>query len=144
MPCIFIILGYEEIGERVIPTYCFRVIKTNEPREVFLSYSEYDTRITSGGVFLDRDFTALMRDKAPEWARVATRLPSCWPMVSDSMGVGEGQQREAEEHSIKEGVPTHFNDIGQAVFDSPSHLKKYAERYEFYSKNGGYNDPQRR
>ena len=111
---------------------------------MFLSYDEYDIRITRGGVLIDNDFTALIRDKATEWLRVSTREPSCWPMVSDSMGVGEGQQREAEEHSVKQGVPTHFNDIGQAVFESPSHLKKYAEKYEFYSKNGGYSDPQRR
>ena len=128
-----------------MPTYSFREITTGNPREVFFTYSEFDTKITAGGVCLDpEDGCALIRDCASDWARQGTTQSSCWPMVSDSMGVSETQIEEAEQHSIKEGVPTHFNELGQAVFNSQSHYKKYAEKYRFFAKNGGYSDPQRR
>ena len=68
--------------------------------------------------------------------------PANYPMCSDAMGCNESQIKEFEAHSIKIGVPTHFNDQGQAILVSKEHRRKYAEARGFTDFDGGYSDPQ--
>ena len=109
---------------------------------------------TKGGETVERQFP--MMDDHPEMivlddGRVAFRdfaaeaaggsPPGNWPQYSDAMGVGESQIHEAMAESVKLGVPTEFNQQGQAVFTSARHRKKYAEANGFYDRNAGYSDP---
>ena len=64
-----------------------------------------------------------------------------WPQHSDAAGVGASQVKEATLHSYEIGVPTHFTEDGQAIFNSPSHRKKYCEKIGLYDRNAGYSDP---
>jgi len=65
-----------------------------------------------------------------------------WPLHSDAMGVHPSQAKQAYEESVKIGVPTSFDKLGRAIFESRSHRKKYCERMGYYDKNAGYSDPQ--
>jgi len=64
-------------------------------------------------------------------------------MESDAVGVNPTQRIEAMAHAKKIGVPTEFNNEGQAVFTSRMHRKKYCEAIGYFDRNGGYSDPQR-
>ena len=74
---------------------------------------------------------------------VMSRLPSTWPMASDSLGVNPDQAKEAYEESVRQGCPTQFDSEGRAILTSPGHRKRYAEANGIYDLNGGYSDPQR-
>lgn len=69
--------------------------------------------------------------------------PGNWPMKSAAAGVNPMQRDEAIAESVKEGVPTHFDKEGNAIFTSPEHRKKYCETFGIYDRNGGYSDPRR-
>lgn len=70
------------------------------------------------------------------------QLPSCWPMVSDSMMVHPDQIPEAYEHAKSVGVPTDFTKQGQPILRDPAHRREYARRVErMHDRNGGYGDP---
>jgi len=64
-----------------------------------------------------------------------------WPLCSDAVGVHPSQRREAYEDSIKRGVPTEFNEQGQAVFTSRQHRKRYCRAIGYHDLDGGYGDP---
>jgi len=62
-------------------------------------------------------------------------------MKSDAVGVAAHQVKEAEEHSQKIGIPTHFTKDGRAILESPEHRKAYCEAIGMFDRNAGYNDP---
>lgn len=68
-------------------------------------------------------------------------LPGNWPMVSNAVGVAPEQAKEAQEDSVRIGIPTEFTRDGDPVFTSPHHRKRYCEAYGFYDRNAGVNDP---
>jgi hypothetical protein len=73
--------------------------------------------------------------------------PSCWPMWSDNAGVNPDQVREATEACRAHGVPTEFcKETGQVKWEDAAHRKRYCELpgLNYYDRNGGYSDPQRR
>lgn len=72
---------------------------------------------------------------------VRTQLSSTWPQHSDAMGVNELQRKDAYNESVRCGVPTHFDEQGRAVFNSPGHRRKYCEALGYYDRNAGYSDP---
>ncbi len=72
-----------------------------------------------------------------------SRSQATWNCYSDAVGVNPIQRKAAMEHAAKIGVPTEFNEIGQAVFTGPEHRKRYCEAAGWFDRNGGYSDPQR-
>ncbi|MBJ83283.1 MAG: hypothetical protein CL462_10300 [Acidimicrobiaceae bacterium] len=57
-----------------------------------------------------------------------------WPLCSDGAGVHPDQRFEAMDHSREAGVPTEFNNDGQAVFTSHAHRRKYLKAVNLYDK----------
>jgi hypothetical protein len=66
--------------------------------------------------------------------------PGNWPMHSYAAGVSPDQRKEAYEASVKAGVPTYFDENGDAVFKSRAHRKKYCEAVGLYDRDAGYGD----
>lgn len=121
-----------------MPFYCYSPIDDDAPLgsrttvERFFSMGEAPREIVVDGRTYARDYQA---------EGTNTRPPGNWPLYSDSLGVHPDQRREAMEHAAKNGVPTDFTSDGQAVFESPSHRKKYCEVYGYHDRNAGYSDP---
>ena len=67
--------------------------------------------------------------------------PGNWPQTSTALGVGASQIKDAEKESIALGVPTRFNKDGDAIFESRSHRKAYAEATGHFDRDAGYGDP---
>lgn len=59
------------------------------------------------------------------------QAPAGWPMVSSSMGVHPKQRAEAIAQAKRLGVPTDFNEKGQAVLRDPMHRKRLARALGF-------------
>ena len=70
--------------------------------------------------------------------------PGNWPMVSTAAGVSASQRKEAIKHSHEIGIPTDFNEEGDAVFTGRKHRKEYCEAIGLYDKDGGDGDPSRK
>ena len=64
-----------------------------------------------------------------------------WPLESDALGVHPSQRKEAYEESVSVGVPTYYNERGQAVLESPAHRKRLCRALGIHDRNGGYGDP---
>lgn len=126
-----------------MPTYCFR--KPDDTLvEVVMTISEMLSKQKKDGTLVI-DGVKCVRDIQAEQDPVArNRRPGCWPMVSDAVGVHPDQVIDAQKHAEKIGVPTRFNALGQAIFESPGHRKAYCERTGRYDRNAGYGDPQKR
>lgn len=63
-----------------------------------------------------------------------------WPKTSDAVGVLPQQREEAMRESKEVGVPTVFNDAGQAVFRSRRHLNQYLRATGRRDNDAGYGD----
>jgi hypothetical protein len=76
----------------------------------------------------------------------ATHQPSrprhgdTWPQVSMSVGVMPEQREEAMKEASAAGVPTHFNENGDAVFTSQKHRRAYCKALGFRDNDAGYGD----
>lgn len=73
-----------------------------------------------------------------DWSHCAA---AGWPMTSNAMGVHPSQVRQAEEHSRRMGVPTHYTPTGEPILTSRSHRRRYAHAIGMYDRNAGYGDP---
>jgi len=58
------------------------------------------------------------------------------------MGVHPAQRMEAMAEADRLGIPTEFNEQGQAVFRDRNHRKRYCEAFGYFDRDGGYSDPQ--
>ena len=65
---------------------------------------------------------------------------SGWPLHSDSAGVHPCQRQAAYDDSVKNGVPTVFDENGCAVFTSRNHRRRYLKKYKIVDKDGCYGD----
>lgn len=65
---------------------------------------------------------------------------SLWPRYSDFIGVNPDERQAAMEESKKLGVPTYFNEDGDAYFESRAHENRYIRATGQYHKNAGYGD----
>lgn len=68
------------------------------------------------------------------------RPPSCWPLLSNSMGVLPEQIPEAVQDAKNRGVPTQFDPEGPAIFENRSHRRKFLKAYEAHDKDACYGD----
>lgn len=59
------------------------------------------------------------------------QTPAGWPMVSNSLGVHPKQRKEAIDQAARLGVPTEFNERGQAVLRDPMHRKRLTRALGF-------------
>jgi hypothetical protein len=69
--------------------------------------------------------------------------PSTWsePVLSDALGVHPEQIKQAQEHSVRHGVPTEFTKDGRAILTSRQHRRDYARLLGYRDLDGGYGDP---
>ncbi len=80
-----------------------------------------------------------LRDMLAEQTQTVHR-PGNWPRLSDALGVGSTQIKEAVEHSIKNGCPTEFKPDGRAVITSARHQNALTVACGLFNRNGGYGD----
>lgn len=52
---------------------------------------------------------------------------ACWPMKSDQLGINPENRAVASENLRRMGIPTEFNEKGQAILTSRGHRKRLAE-----------------
>jgi hypothetical protein len=64
----------------------------------------------------------------------------CLPIHSESLGVNPNQCKEAYDHSVRIGVPTEFDNEGQAVFRSEGHKKNYCREMSHRLKDQDTSD----
>ena len=115
--------------------YCYVCPACDYRVEIIKTMAEVDRveLCPEDGFVLKRDYVA----EHPS----GFRRPGNWPMVSTAAGVGASQRIEAMEHAKSIGIPTEFNEEGDAIFTSPSHRKKYCRAIELHDRNGSYSDP---
>lgn len=65
---------------------------------------------------------------------------TCWPMVSDAVGVHPDQVEEANARNKKHGLATRYNEDGQAIIPSRLERKKLLQLEQFFDRDGGYGD----
>lgn len=63
-----------------------------------------------------------------------------WPLHSDSAGVHPAQRQEAYDDSVRNGVPTVFDELGRAVFTDRAHRRRYLRTYKLRDLDGAYGD----
>jgi hypothetical protein len=63
-----------------------------------------------------------------------------WPRLSDAFGVAPSQKNEAQEQSIKLGVPTEFTDDGRAILKSTTHQRDLQKALGLHNRDGGYGE----
>lgn len=63
-----------------------------------------------------------------------------YPKASSSCGVAKNQIKEAEAHSRKVGVPTHYNERGDPVFTSRSHQNAFLKATGRRNNDPGWGD----
>jgi hypothetical protein len=61
-----------------------------------------------------------------------------WPRLSDALGVSPKQRQEAQEQSIKLGVPTEFAEDGRAVLRDTAHQRDLQKALGYFNRDGGY------
>ncbi len=89
------------------------------------------------------------RDQSPKHPIEPGHAPggTCtgYPYLSDAMGVGATQIKDAYEASVRAGVPTQFVEHGRmagaAEIMSSKHKRDLAHSLEMYDRNAGYSDP---
>lgn len=123
-----------------MPVYCYRRKDNDELVELFMSRDQMNARQNEQCEIQLEDGTIAERDFQAEFAHIGTH-PGNYPMESVAVGVSPKQVKEAEEHSRKIGVPTHFTKRGDAIFESAAHRKRYCEATGFFDRNAGYSDP---
>ena len=118
-----------------MPIYCFTTDDGETVEELFPIDDHPDTVTLDDGRRAVRDMTAE--------GKGGTRQSANWPFHCYSVGVGESQREEAMAHSRKIGIPTEFDEQGDAVFTSQRHFKEYCEHPEigYFHRNAGHGDP---
>ena len=107
-----------------------------------LSAEEFSRRVKNGRIKTSGgDFATLIGEQSP---LTTGCYSACWPMRSDALGINPDQRLEQIAYDQALGLNTDYDpETGEAIFDSPQDFKKHAEANGFYSRNGGYSDPQR-
>lgn len=115
--------------------YCFECTKCGNTTEVVRDADSRNNPVRCGSckAHMERSLT---REHGG-----FSNTPGNWPMESDAAGVHESQIADAEEHSRKVGIPTHFTLDGKAVFESRSHRRRYLRKIGLFDRSGGYSDP---
>lgn len=61
-----------------------------------------------------------------------------WPIKSVACGCHPDDRKEFMEDASSKGVPTVFDEQGNAVFRNPSHQRKYLKAYGMHNKDSYY------
>ncbi|HOK67210.1 MAG TPA: hypothetical protein PK054_12610 [Anaerohalosphaeraceae bacterium] len=117
-----------------MPTYCYRLPDGTIEERFYPMGKAPQTIRTEDGQIGKRDYSA-------EHGRFKNTRTATWPMVSVAVGVHPSQREEAMREAAAMGVPTEFNENGDAIFRSAKHRKAFCRAFGFYDKNGGYSDP---
>lgn len=68
------------------------------------------------------------------------RVRPKYPLLSDAAGVHPCQRQDAYEESVDLGVPTEFDGLGRAIFNSREHRRKYCRAKNYHDRDGSYGD----
>lgn len=114
-----------------MPVYCFtdkrgvtveRFMQPPAPQFVMVDGRKYE-----------RDFAAENAGR--------TFLGDLWPQTSDSLGCNPKQRKQYARAAAEAGIPTEYNELGQAVLHSRDHrqrLMKFAGLQDFGGCDGGW------
>ena len=129
-----------------MPIYCFTRTDTNEPVEVFMTYSAFDESKTRNGthhIVVGGSGIEAIHDFRKQLGGFKN-TPGNWPMASDAAGVGHDQVEEAVSADKKAGIrETNYTGDGRPIFRSPMHRREYCEGHGLFDRNGGDSDPRR-
>lgn len=122
-----------------MPTYEF-ITDDEEIVELFMSFAEFDRRVSDGQITLDDGRIA--RSYFNPNSGIST-MPSTYPMVSSAAGVEPSQVKQHMEHLRQMGCGqvNHTRD-GDVIFESKGQRKRVCEALGLYDRNGSYSDPQ--
>lgn len=108
-----------------------------KPVSVWMGEGEFHGKLTELG-------TLVHEGRLLRWLGTKSRPNTCtagnWPMTSLGAGCHPKQRKKFEKDSIAKGVPTRFNERGDAVFESRSHRKQYLAAYGMHDRDGCYGD----
>lgn len=86
-----------------------------------------------------------------EWVKRSDLVPSKktngiakWPIHSEAMAVLPSQIPEAQAYLASKGVHANYDEQGRCIWNDPGHRKQVCEAFDYYDRNGGYSDPQRK
>ena len=116
-----------------MPVHCYKNPTTTEIKNVFFGLGEAPEEHEIDGV-------VHTRCRAAEWHSQSGPAPSCWPMASNALAVHKTQRKEYSEFSIRNGVPTEFNERGQPVFTDRKHRSRYLNLVGATDFDAGYGD----
>ncbi len=121
-----------------MPTYIYKCDSCKEEKTIIKPMSKYrEPELCPVCQFV------MYRDYNAEHKGGGGDTPGNYPMVSSAAGVGASQSEEAMAHADKIGVPTEFNNDGDAVFRDKAHRKEYCEAIGLFDRNASpYSDPQ--
>ena len=122
-----------------MPTYCYRVIGSDELVELVMSCAEMERRQTAEHTIVLDDGSIAKRDFATEHGGFKNTAGN-WPMVSYAAGVHPSQVKEAQEHVAKQGIHTDYTPQGDAIFRSRSHRRDHLRAIGLRDRNAGYGD----
>jgi len=114
-----------------MPVYCYSNGSKVEERFFTMGSAPHDIQVD--GVTYDRDLSAEHGYR--------THSGDIWPLNSTALGCSLSQRKEYEKATYEAGIPTRYNDRGEAILTSRSHRKKLARWAGMVDKDGGYSDP---
>jgi len=119
-----------------MPVYAFRCEKCGTPEEKVFEVEKRKSEIKCGscGGKSERDFCA-EHDKSNTAPDAYSR-----PLISESMGVGPDQAKEATRRYAEAGCPTDFTPDGQCIIRSRSHRNKLLQLNGMRDNDAGYGD----
>lgn len=119
--------------------YEFKIEKTEEVVEVFMSFSEHERRVKDDWILLDDG-----RPARKHWSgkSVISTVPSNFPQISSAAGVNPNQIKEHMDHLRSKGCGqvNHTSD-GDIIFESKGQRRQVLQALGMYDRNGGYSDP---
>lgn len=114
----------------MVPTYCY---KTEQGRmaELFWPIGKAPKTMTIDGKVAHRDYRA---------EHPIQHHADLYPKTSSSCGVSKSQIKQAEAHSRKVGVPTHYNERGDPMFTSRTHQNDFLKATGRRNNDPGWGD----
>lgn len=127
--------------EEVMPTYCFREVKTDKVVEVVLSWKEYERRKTREGLVKLPSGALACREYPSEVSKAKKSGTAGWPMLSDAAGCHPDQIPEFQAALKKRNAGADYERDGRVWLTDRAHRKKVCRAMELKDLNGGYGDP---
>lgn len=109
------------------------VIRKRKGKNVYFIDGKEVTKRT-----FERKLAQARPDYSPKEEKVIARprgMKRGYPIKSAALAVHPTQVQEAQDDSVKKGVPTQFTPGGRPILRDTSHRRKYLKAYNFVDRN---------